>query len=325
MDDIQLIERYFRKELTPDESSRFRDRLATDPDFKVKFETESLVHKAIQFSRSREKVKSFAANPALSARPAAEWLDNKGLIMIAGTALVVWIVSTFSSSATNLSPEKIKWVGVIVSIAAALLLMVLARKTMNFRGVISGVFNGLLIFVVASGIDAINQGARGITDEPASEANLIPFTENKPWWPTQSLEDSLELNRKKILELGNQVKTLVASRLGSGPNFGLGLFPGKFTPVVAARSSTAVSGANYEADMFLATWPLTQTIEMRVDGKPIAVESDPSGVKKGKVSFKASADRFDNTGTARKKFVAEIVVGDSTYRREVEYSVLKPK
>jgi hypothetical protein len=325
MEDLELIERYFRRELNPDESARFNERLMSDPAFKRKFDTETLVHKAIQFSRERETLMAYPATGATSARPAAEWLDNKGLLAIAGTALVVWIISTFSSSVTNLAPQYIKWIGVIVSIGASFLLVVMSKKTMDGRGMITGIFNGLLVFVIASGVDAINQGAKGIAGKEVTEAHLIPFTADKPWWPTQSLEDSLASNRKRIMEMGEQIRALVGSRLSSGPIFNFGLAAGKFTPVVIARSSAVESGANYEADIFLATSPVRQTIEMRLDGKPIPLEAEASGVKKGKVSFKATADQFDYSGKTKKKFVVEIVVGDSTYRRVVEYLVTKSK
>src|SRR6188768_185693 len=101
MEDIELIERYFRKELTPEESIQFTERMV-DPTFKRKFETESLLHKAIQFSHARAVINTYATAP-VSVRTSAVWLDNKALIAIAGTAFAVWMVSTFSSSATNLS------------------------------------------------------------------------------------------------------------------------------------------------------------------------------------------------------------------------------
>jgi hypothetical protein len=323
MEDLELIERYFRKELNTEESARLDARLTTDPEFKRKFETESLVHKAIQFSRERAMIRAYASSPALSGAPASKWLDNKALGVVAGTALAVWVVSTFSSSVVNVAPQNIKWIGIAVSIAAALLLMVWSEKSMTFNGVAAGLFNAVLIFILASGMDAINQGARGITDKAISEAHLIPFTEEKAWWPTHSLEDSLALSRKRILDLGNQIKLLVGSRLSTGPNFNLGLASGKFSPVVVPVSSTVSVGSNYEADLFLATSPIQQTLEMRVDGKAIPLINDPSGVKKGKVWFKATANQFDKSGMARKEFAVEIVVGDSTYRRTVEYAVRK--
>jgi len=322
MEDLELIEKYLRKELSPDEVTRFNARLAGDAGFKKLFETETLVHKALLFSREKERMRTYAVKPATVTAAYTQWLDNRTLLSLGATAVAVWIFSTFSSSLTSLSPEYIKWVGLMVAVGTSILLLALRNRTINLRLAASGLFNGLLVFVLASGFDAINQGADAITGKGVNEAYLIPFTADKPWWPTQSLEDSLEANRKKMKELRDHIRDMVASRLNAGLHLNFGP-ASKFTPVVVPRSSTVSSGATYEADLFLATSPVGQNFEMFVDGKPITMEADPSGVLRGKVSFTASADRFDNAGVAKKKFVAEIELGDSTYARTVEYNVMK--
>jgi hypothetical protein len=324
MEDQEWIEKYFRKELTAEELIRFNERLAADPAFKRKVETESLVHKGLQFSRVREIIRAYPLNPIL-AQQAAAWVNNRAFITVGGSALAVWIFSTYSSNLTSMSSEYIKWVGLGLAIVGSVFILGLMNKMMNLRLGMAGIFQGLLVFVTASGIDAINQGVEGIERKALNEAYLVPYTENKAWWPTQSLEDSLEGNRKRILEMGEQIRTLVGSRINSRFNMNFGIAPVKFIPVVVPHSASVPSGTTYEADVFLGASPLRQTLEMRVDGKSIPIETDPDGLKKGKVSFTAVADKFDNTGTARKRFMAEIKMGDSTYIKVVEYEVKKPK
>ncbi len=322
MEDLELIEKYFRKELNPEELARFHSRLAGDAGFKKTFDTEALVHKALQFSREKERMKSYAVKPVPVSAVPTQWLDNRTLISLGATTLAVWIFSTFSSGVTSLSPEYIKWVGLVAAVAGSIALLALKNRTMTIRLAFTGLFNGLLVFVLASGIDAINHGAEGNPME-TSKAYLIPFTGDKPWWPTQSLEDSLVANRKQMKELRDNIRTLVASRLNAGPHLNFGFAAGNFTPVVVTRTSTVASGATYEADVFLAMSPEVQKFEMSVDGKPISMEPDPSGVLKGKVSFTASANQFDQTGTARKKFLVAIKLRDSIYTKVVEYNVVK--
>ncbi len=324
MEDLELIEKYFRKELTPEELAQFQSRLAGDSAFKQKFEAESLVHKALQFSREKERMKSYAVNTVPVPAVPAQWLDNRTLISIGATALAVWIFSTFSSSLTSLSPDYIKWVGMVAAVGGSIVLLALKNKTMSIRLAFTGFFNGLLVFVLASGIDAINHGAEG-TPMETLKAYLIPFTGDKPWWPTQSLEDSLEANRIQIQKLHDNIKNLVTSRLNAGPLLTFGSAGGKFTPVIVPRSTDVTSGSNYEADVFLAMSPEVQKFEMSVDGKPITLVTDPSGVRMGKVSFTATANQFDQTGTAKKKFLVAIKLRDSTYTKVVEYNVVKPR
>lgn len=324
MDDLEFIEKYFRNELTPEEHARFHKRLSGDAEFKQKFDAESLVHKAIQFSREKERMKSYAVNPVTVKAVHTQWLDKRTLISLGATALAVWIFSTFSSSVTSLSPEYIKWVGMVAAVAGSIVVLALRNRTMSNTLAVTGLFNGFLVFVLASGIDSINHGAEG-TPMETSKAYLIPFTGDKPWWPTQSLEDSLEANRKQMQELRSNIRALVASRLNAGPYLNFGSAAGKFTPVVVPRSSTVSSGATYEADVFLAMSPEGQKFEMSVDGKPISMEPDPSGVLKGSVSFTATANQFDQTGTVRKKFLVAIKLRDSTYTKVVEYTIVKPR
>lgn len=319
MEDAERIEKYFRKELKPEELVRFHERLAAEPRFKQQFDTESLVHKALLFSREKERMRAYMAPaPAL-------WLNNRALYTTGAAALAVWLISTFSSSLTTFSSEYIKWVGLAVAVVGSIAVVAYRSKTLNLRLAAVGLFNGLLVFVLASGFDAINHGAEDIADTDVQEAVLIPFTENKPWWPTESLEDSLEANLKRMNELRENIKAVVGARLGAGPYLNFAFAAGKFTPVVVTRTSTVVSGATYEADIFLATSLVVHPYEMSVDGKPIPMEADPSGVMKGSLRFTATANQFDKTGTATKKFLVAIKLRDSTYTKVVEYNVVKSK
>jgi gliding motility-associated protein GldM len=77
--------------------------------------------------------------------------------------------------------------------------------------------------------------------------------------------------------------------------------------------------------MFLSGSSSSFTPEMSMDGKPLEMFDDPSGVKMGKVEFTATAGNYDpKTLVARKTFSAEIHMKDTVIKQDIEYFVAKP-
>lgn len=96
-------------------------------------------------------------------------------------------------------------------------------------------------------------------------------------------------------------------------------------PMVRTKSSVVAAGAKYEADLFISASSSSFQPEMFRDGQKLDLFTDPSGVRMGKVEFVASASNFDpQTLLAKKTFLAEIKLPDTTLRQEVEYFVAKP-
>jgi gliding motility-associated protein GldM len=84
------------------------------------------------------------------------------------------------------------------------------------------------------------------------------------------------------------------------------------------------AGAPYEADLFMAASSSALSPTMTVDGRPIKVEDDISGLKMGRVKFTASGGGYDAKGIAKRTLVAKIALPDTTYTQNIEYFVAKP-
>ncbi|HEY9487026.1 MAG TPA: gliding motility protein GldM, partial [Chryseosolibacter sp.] len=96
-------------------------------------------------------------------------------------------------------------------------------------------------------------------------------------------------------------------------------------PMVRTKSSVVAAGAKYEASLFISASSSSFTPEMFKDGQKLELFNDPSGVRMGKVEFTATAGSYDpQTLLARKTFLAEIKMPDTTLRQEVEYFVAQP-
>jgi len=98
----------------------------------------------------------------------------------------------------------------------------------------------------------------------------------------------------------------------------------RVVPMVRAKSSTVAAGAPFEADLFMAASSSAFNPTMTVDGKPIKVEDDISGLKMGRVKFNATGGGYDAKGIAKRTLKAKIALTDSTYEADIEYFVAKP-
>ncbi len=93
----------------------------------------------------------------------------------------------------------------------------------------------------------------------------------------------------------------------------------KIVPMVLPESKLVAAGGKYKAQLFVAAASSGVTPKMWVNGKPIPVVDGM-----GQIEFPAKGGNYDKNGQAIKKFTAEIELGDSTYKQEIEYIVAKP-
>lgn len=94
----------------------------------------------------------------------------------------------------------------------------------------------------------------------------------------------------------------------------------RIVPMVLPESKIVAAGAKYSAKMFIAASASGVTPTMRLNGSPLTVGPDGMGL----VEFTATGGTYDADDRIRKTFTAEIDLGDSTYRQEIEYFVAKP-
>lgn len=94
----------------------------------------------------------------------------------------------------------------------------------------------------------------------------------------------------------------------------------KIVPMVLPESQIVAAGAKYKAKMFISASASGITPTMKYNGSSIPVDSEGFG----RVEFTAKADKYDKNGHQNKKFLAEITIGDSTFREEIPYTVARP-
>lgn len=156
------------------------------------------------------------------------------------------------------------------------------------------------------------------TDEDHVNKDFLTFTfENTPAIAALTSVTQIET---EILEY----ETRALDKLLSDAGIGKVSFD-NMVPMVRTKSSVVAAGAKYEADLFISASSSSFNPEMFRDGQKLELFNDPSGVRMGKIEFRASAGAYDpKTLLAKKTFLAEIKLPDTTLRQEVEYFVAQP-
>jgi hypothetical protein len=324
MEDLELIERYFLNELSKGELAHFNNRLDNDPAFKKQFEIESVLINSIQYAQEKQRMKAIHGfKPEVDVRRTS-WYKQEALVIAGGSALAVWLLSSVVSPLLNLNPAHYRWMGLMIAILSSFAGVSYLKRKVDLRVLPVAFINGLIIFVIASGIDSINQGIRGGNDH--AEAALIPFTEKGTWWPTQSLVDSLveeKSIRKKLAEENFKLNQAFTAIQDSCFNTTFD----NFVPIVVPKSSTVTAGGRYEANVFLAASNSRQKLDFFANGQPVIDVVDPhTNVEMGKIQFTASAEgNYDpKTLIAKNSFDVQIRLADTTLTQAVEYFVAQP-
>jgi hypothetical protein len=123
-----------------------------------------------------------------------ELYDGKTLFTLSGASMGVWLFTSVISNVLNIETEKYKWMGLLVALFLAYLGAFSIGKKWDLKLTTIAFFNGLLIFITASGIDSINHNVT-VKENPAviSKSALIPFTNNNMWWAPRELTDSIKI------------------------------------------------------------------------------------------------------------------------------------
>lgn len=322
MKDQEMLERFFRNELTSSELKEFRQRLASDTEFKELYEIERLVHQAAIYANEKKRIKQVVSIPLEQPKPEFAYSWNQALWPSAIVSVVIWLATNISSGLLNINPSLLKWIGLLLAFGFSLILLARSEERFKIQMVYQSALNGFIFFIMASGLDAINQGVD--LRSSANKAVLIPFTQHSVWWPTKTLVDSLadvnEENQKLINEV-NSIKQTLKSVQDSCLRFNYG----NVFPIVRPKSRIVANGSTYEADMFLGVSFPALSPDMKINGKQIPVEIDPTtGLKIGKIKFPVNEKAFDKNERANPTYVASIVFDRNEYLATVEYEVVKP-
>jgi hypothetical protein len=319
MEDNELIERYFRGELQRDEVIAFEKRLTTDQAFKELFEIESVVLKSIQYSVEKERIQRLAVATAIQPTASVHWLKSYNLVYAGGAALVVWLISNIVFGILHIDASLIKWIGLAIAFTLSAVAIFRVERQFSFKLVATSAINGLILFVICSGIDSINQGVK--FNDKVKEATLIPYTHATVWWPTQSLVDSVTQQKSINRELNKQKDQLNIVLRSVRDSCFESRFD-KIVPIILPKHTITASGMDYEADVFAAVSYLLDDAEITIDGKPIEIAKDPkTGMSVGRIKLKAEAD---NSGLTKRSFEASIKIRGKDYKDQFEYFVAKP-
>lgn len=98
----------------------------------------------------------------------------------------------------------------------------------------------------------------------------------------------------------------------------------KIVPMVRPKASVVAAGATYEAQMFITASSSAITPTFYMDGQKLPVIDDITGVKMGKIEFKARGGDYDRQGFSKRTFKARIELADTAYSQEIEYLVAQP-
>lgn len=137
--------------------------------------------------------------------------------------------------------------------------------------------------------------------------------------PTMAAVTSITQMQTEVLEMeGAALDSLNAIAEGVLMKFD------KTVPMVLGPTIVA-AGAKYQGEMFISAASSGVSPEMFRNGAPLAVTTNPDGIKMGKVEFVAQASNYDASGNSKQSFVAEIrVAGKEPLTKVIEYMVAKP-
>jgi gliding motility-associated protein GldM len=169
-------------------------------------------------------------------------------------------------------------------------------------------------------------------DPLALEPKEMPSVKDNP---VQNIKDFAEFNFGQtpmvaalatISQKQSEVKRYEAAVLKSINDVigGQVIVADKFVAMASPSAKTVAEGADYEAQMFVASFSSAITPTMVANGSPVPVEQGM-----GKVKFRATGGGYDKNGQVKKTWTGTIRVpkpggGDTTFTFTEEYTVVKP-
>ncbi len=145
-----------------------------------------------------------------------ELYSSSTLYTLGGASTGVWLITSVISNIISIQDSYIKFIGLAVALFLAYIGAININKKLSLNLAIIAFFNGLLIFVTASGINSINQGIELKNKSATTEnASLIPFLDKTTWWKPVEFADSLktlnnlvESQNIKIIENNKELDSL---------------------------------------------------------------------------------------------------------------------
>lgn len=153
----------------------------------------------------------------------SELYDTKTLFTLSGASMAVWIFTAVLANILKIEVQNIKWVGLLVALFLAYAGAFNLNQKFNINLIIVAFFNGLLIYITASGIDSINHSA-DLHVKPKKEkiASIIPLTDKAIWWEPKELKDSIKflndiilIKDSEIIKLNKELKIIRESCEGN--------------------------------------------------------------------------------------------------------------
>ena len=99
----------------------------------------------------------------------------------------------------------------------------------------------------------------------------------------------------------------------------------KTVPMVRPERSILVAGQEYKADLFIAAAASGENPEMFYNNSPLPIEVDPAtGIKMGKIKFRAGAGAYDKNGLADATYKVKINLKGKPFEDVIKYKIAKP-
>ena len=133
--------------------------------------------------------------------------------------------------------------------------------------------------------------------------------------PTAGGLASMSQLEGRLLDYEEEALSILSNKVGADM-----LSFDKIVPMVLPESQLVAAGAKYKAKMFISASASGITPTMKLNGSSIPVDSEGFG----KVEFTAKADKYDANGQQKRSFLAEISIGDQTFKEQISYIVARP-
>jgi gliding motility-associated protein GldM len=155
-------------------------------------------------------------------------------------------------------------------------------------------------------------------DSHQTEKNFLQFSFEGV--PTMAAVATLSQMQSEVLEYeGAALDALNAVAEGVIVKFD------KTVPMVRPERSILVAGQEYKADLFIAAAASGENPEMFYNNAPLPIETDAAtGIKMGKIKFRAPAGSYDKNGLADMTYKVKINLKGKPFEDVIKYKVAKP-
>jgi hypothetical protein len=143
--------------------------------------------------------------------------DRKSLFTLSGAAGAVWllclVIANLDQDHKMLSVTVYKFIALAMSMALAVYMVLRDKRKTRKENYLFAFFNGLLIFVNASGINAISSNVAKLASEPSNDSAWVSegfktyeaqflaisfFVNDVDWWPNAKQEQRIKELEEKL-------------------------------------------------------------------------------------------------------------------------------